>query len=244
MLETATIVEHHSRYRPNPDLALLRHQTRLLRVEKRVFEPHAPRGLGQLTMFKVWEGEPGDIILDAYLVHNKAACHRLVQWKILRGLVQFGIFQHGMTDKDHIAVATGNMKDMARFVLSRLAYSHGSLWLRTEHENKDNIMVVRYAGNYNLEERNVFAVVYSGRDNWIVQVRMKRNQFLTLSDDDDTTVQNVEPASEIVLALSIRNQDVEARMKYAKWNENNEDANFVVGKGNIGLDPNFTPITG
>ena len=233
VLETATIVEHHSRYRPNPDLALLRHQTRLLRVEKRVFEPHAPRGLGQLTMFKVWEGEPGDIILDAYLVHNKAACHRLVQWKTLRELVQFGIFQHGMTDKDHIAVATGNMKDMARFVLSRMAYSHNSLWLRTEHENKDNIMVVRYAGNYNLEERDVFAVVYSGRDNWIVQVRMKRNQFLqflTLSEDDDATPQKVEAAPDIVLALSIRNQDVEARMKYAKWNENNEDANFVVGK--------------
>ena len=91
-------------------------------------------------------------------------------------------------------------------------------------------MVVRYAGNYNLEERNVFAVVYSGRDNWIVQVRMKRNQFLTLSEDDDATPQKVEAAPDIVLALSIRNQDVEARMKYAKWNENNEDANFVVGK--------------
>lgn len=230
VLETATIVEHHSRYRPNPDLALLRHQTRILRAEKRVFEPHAPRGLGQLTMFKVWEGEPGDIILDAYLVHNKSACHRLVPWKMLRYLVLFGIFQHGMTDKDHLAVAKGNMKDMARFVLSRLAYSHNRLWLRTDHENKDNIMVVRYAGNYVLEERNVFAVVYSGRDNWIVQVRMKRNQFVSFHDDDDRVPENPEAVPDVVLALSIRHQDVEARMKYAKWNENNDDANFVVGK--------------
>ena len=132
-------------------------------MERRVFEPHAPRGLGQLTLFKVWEGEPGDIVLDAYLVHAKVSCHRLISWKSLRMLVKFGMFAHGMIEKDHMAVRFGYMKDLARFVLSRLAFSHNNLWLRTEHENKDNIMVLRYSGEYVLDERNAFAVIFWAR---------------------------------------------------------------------------------
>ena len=258
LLDTVTIVGHHSKYRPNPDLALLRHQTPIVRVERRVFEPHAPRGLGQLTLFKVWEGEPGDIVLDAYLVHAKVSCHRLISWKSLRMLVKFGMFAHGMIEKDHMAVRFGYMKDLARFVLSRLAFSHNNLWLRTEHENKDNIMVLRYSGEYVLDERNAFAVVYSGQDNWIVQVVMEVNTLemtfeaygeeeeeekaktIDVIDEhgnkvpiDEKNNNVVDPRkiskTEILLALSIRNQDVEARKKYGNWNTNN-DENYVPGK--------------
>eukprot|EP00943_MAST-04B_sp_MAST-4B-sp1_P001125 g1125.t1 len=257
IIDTVTIVGHHSKYRPNPDLALLRHQTPVLRVEKRVFEPHAPRGLGQLTLFKVWEGAPGDIVLDAYLVHAKLSCHRLVSWKMLRMLVKFGMFQHGMLDKDHMAVKCGHMKDLARFVLSRLAFSHNNLWLRTEHENKDNIMILRFSGEYILDERNVFAAVYSGQDNWIVQVLMEINIFEVGFEEENTTAidvvdihgtivdttnsnsngnATVDPQidprnekTEVLLALSIRNQDVDARAKYSKWGKDcGED--FVPGK--------------
>jgi hypothetical protein len=257
IINTATIVGHQSKYRPNPDLALLRHQTPILRVEKRVFEPHAPRGLGQLTLFKVWEGAPGDIVLDAYLVHSKLSRHRLVSWKMLRMLVKFGMFQHGMLDKDRMAVKCGHMKDLARFVLSRLAFSHNNLWLRTEHENKDNIMVLRFSGEYILDERNVFAAVYSGQDNWIVQVLMEINILEVGFEEENATAIDVVDANglivdtsncnsnrksavdpqmdppnkktEVLLALSIRNQDVDARAKYSKWRKDcGED--FVPGK--------------
>jgi hypothetical protein len=202
IVETATMVGHHSKYRPNPDLALLRHQHPVVRCERRVFELQSPRGIGQLAMFKVWEGGPGDLVIDAYLVHKKVACHCGFTWYALRTMLNFGIFTSFASERDLNAIRSGNMKEMAHFVLGRMAFEDNQIWLRTDDEDKDKVMLLRYLGDCTINGQELFAVVYSGRNNWLVQV------LLPLQTDGKV--------SRPLLAMIVKHSDVASRAKHAK----------------------------
>ena len=147
-----------------PALVLRREAVPVLRLDLRIPDLRAPSSIGLAAHCSVWEGASGELVIEAQFDNESAKGRSSTSpkrgetttatmrgsapimggvtrtmrttWQSLRHLARLPFFSAGMRAAEREAIALGDMRNVARFVLRRMTYDGKLLRMSTYPHDK------------------------------------------------------------------------------------------------------------